>query len=84
MKQPAFPSFFKDLLDQPLNTLVDDAQAEGRKAVAYTCSYVPAPILNVDGLFAVINAWGPCRDGTALPGALRARARIGIPGCRRR
>ncbi|MBI9076193.1 MAG: 2-hydroxyacyl-CoA dehydratase [Desulfatibacillum sp.] len=53
MKQPFIPDFFCQLIDQPVNTLVDQAQAQGRKAIAYTCSYVPQPLLSVDGLFPI-------------------------------
>lgn len=53
MKQPKMPSIFKELVDQPVNLLVDEAQAQGKKAIAYTCSYVPQPLLSVEGLFPV-------------------------------
>ncbi len=53
MKQAKLPAIFKELLDTSLNPLVDQAQAQGRRAIAYTCSYVPEPLLNVEGLFSV-------------------------------
>lgn len=53
MEQQPLPKIFKDLIDQPINRLVDDAQAQGRRAVGYTCSYVPEPLLGVDGLVPV-------------------------------
>ena len=53
MKQPFIPDFFRQLIDQPVNNLVDQAQEQDRKAIAYTCSYVPQPLLSLDGLFPV-------------------------------
>ncbi|MFP4474573.1 MAG: 2-hydroxyacyl-CoA dehydratase subunit D [Desulfatibacillaceae bacterium] len=53
MKQPQVPDFYSELIEQPLNRLVDEAQDAGKKALGYTCSYVPEPMLNVDGLFSV-------------------------------
>ena len=53
MKQPNLPSLFKELVDLPVSRLVDQAQEEGRRALGYTCSYVPEALLNVEGLCGV-------------------------------
>jgi benzoyl-CoA reductase/2-hydroxyglutaryl-CoA dehydratase subunit BcrC/BadD/HgdB len=54
MKQPAgIPTFFKNLGEEPLNALVEKAQDSGQRAIGYTCSYVPRPLLDVDGIFGV-------------------------------
>ncbi|MFC1474449.1 2-hydroxyacyl-CoA dehydratase subunit D [bacterium] len=44
---------FSALLDEPLNRLVEKARGEGRRAIGYTCSYVPEPIIGVEGLVPV-------------------------------
>ncbi|MBW1989662.1 MAG: 2-hydroxyacyl-CoA dehydratase, partial [Deltaproteobacteria bacterium] len=53
MKDSSVPALFKELVEQPVSRLVDEAQDNGRRALAYTCSYVPEPLLNVEGLFGV-------------------------------
>ncbi|MBU2489352.1 MAG: 2-hydroxyacyl-CoA dehydratase family protein [Proteobacteria bacterium] len=53
MKQPKLPSLFKELVDMPVSRLVDQAQEQGRRALAYTCSYMPEALLNVEGLCGV-------------------------------
>jgi len=53
MKRPGIPSVFREIVDQPLNRRVEDAQAGGRKVIGYTCSYVPEPLISVDGLLPV-------------------------------
>ena len=45
--------FFENLLTQANNELVQKACSEGRHALAYNCSYIPEPLLNVDGCFSV-------------------------------
>ena len=46
-------AFFEDLLTEPVNRLCEQARDQGRRAIGVTCSYVPAPLLSVDGLFPV-------------------------------
>ncbi len=41
---------FDDLLEEPLNALALEAQEGGRKLIGYTCSYIPEPLLSVEGL----------------------------------
>ncbi|ACL04914.1 2-hydroxyglutaryl-CoA dehydratase D-component [Desulfatibacillum aliphaticivorans] len=53
MNQTVIPDFFRQILDQPVNNLVDQAQEQGKKAIAYTCSYVPQPLLSLDGVFPI-------------------------------
>jgi len=45
--------FFRDLIDSPVNRLVEHARECGRRAVAYTCSYVPVPLVSAGGLIPV-------------------------------
>ena len=45
--------FFEDLLQDANNALVQKACADGRHALAYNCSYIPEPLLDVDGCFGV-------------------------------
>ena len=45
--------FFEDLLQDANNALVQAACAEGRHALAYNCSYIPAVLLDVEGCFSV-------------------------------
>ncbi len=40
--------YFEDLLQQANNELVEQAKAEGKVCVAYTCENVPEPLLNLD------------------------------------
>jgi len=44
------PPIFDEIVASPSNPLVQKALDQGRRAVGYTCSYVPAPILSVPGL----------------------------------
>ncbi len=53
MKQSGIPSVFREIVDRPLNRRVEDARAGGRRAIGYTCSYVPEPLISVDGLLPV-------------------------------
>ena len=53
MHTSALPSLFKEVLEEPLNRLVEEAQAQGRRAIGYTCSYIPEPLLYVEGLMPV-------------------------------
>ncbi len=45
--------FFEELLEYPLNRLVEQASQEGRMAIGYSCSFVPEPLLMADRLFPV-------------------------------
>lgn len=56
---------FRDLVEDPCHPLVAEARAAGRRAIGYTCSFVPEPLLSVDGLFPQrLRAPSPC--GTAM------------------
>ena len=59
------PRIFTDLLEQPVNELVDRAQQQGRRVIGVTCSYVPEPLLNVDGL-ASVRVRAPGTAGTPM------------------
>ena len=41
--------YFENLLQEANNELVKQAVAEGKKALAYNCSYIPEPLLDIDG-----------------------------------
>ncbi len=45
--------FFEPLLSDVKNELVDEALAEGKLALGYSCYYVPEVLLNLDGCFSV-------------------------------
>ena len=45
--------FFENLLQQTNNELVQQACVEGKLALAYNCSYIPEPLLDVEGCFSV-------------------------------
>ena len=47
---PMIPSIFEEILEHPFNRQVAEAQAAGRKIVGTTCSYVPEPLISVEGL----------------------------------
>jgi len=47
------PSIFKEVLEQPISNAVVEARAGGAHIIGYTCSYVPEPLLAVDGLVPV-------------------------------
>lgn len=51
MTRSVLPKVFDEILDSPLNPAVERALEDGRRAVGYTCSYVPEALLSVDGLF---------------------------------
>ncbi len=44
------PEIFDDIVGTPCNSLLEKAIEDGRKIIGYTCSYVPEPLLAVDGL----------------------------------
>ncbi len=43
--------YFEKLLEEANNDLIREAQAAGRKCIAYTCENVPEPLMNLDGVF---------------------------------
>lgn len=45
--------YFENLLQEANNELVKQAVAEGKKALAYNCSYIPEPLLDIEGCFGV-------------------------------
>lgn len=53
MKDLKHIHFFEELLEQANNSLVQQAKAEGKTAVGYTCYYVPEALLNCAGAFSV-------------------------------
>jgi len=45
--------YFEELLENADNALVKKAQAEGNKAIGYTCYHMPEVLLNLPGCFSV-------------------------------
>ncbi len=45
--------YFEELLSEANNALVKQATADGKKALGYTCYFVPEVLLNLDGCFSV-------------------------------
>lgn len=45
--------YFESLLREANNALVKQACSEGRLALAYNCSYIPEPLLDIEGCFGV-------------------------------
>lgn len=45
--------YFEGLLDNPDNELVKKASENGKKALGYTCFYIPEVLLNLDNCFSV-------------------------------
>ena len=45
--------YFEDLLTEANNALVKQATADGKKALGYTCYFVPEVLLNLGGCFSV-------------------------------
>lgn len=45
--------YFENLLQEANNALVKQACSEGKLALAYNCSYIPEPLLDVEGCFGV-------------------------------
>ena len=45
--------FFEDLLQNAFNPLIEQAKADGKVCIAYTCENVPEPLLNLDGTCSV-------------------------------
>ena len=48
MRDLKYLQYFEDLLHQANNALVEQAKADGKVMVAYTCENVPEPLLNLD------------------------------------
>jgi len=45
--------YFESLLQEANNALVKQACSEGKLALAYNCSYIPEPLLDIEGCFGV-------------------------------
>ncbi len=45
--------YFENLLQNANNPLIEQAQAEGKKCVAYSCENIPEPLVNLEGCFGV-------------------------------
>ena len=45
--------FFEDLLQEANNALVKEAKAAGKKALGYTCYFIPEVLLDLEGCFGV-------------------------------
>ena len=50
MGSSVLPAIFDEILESPLNPLVEAALADGQRAIGYTCSFIPEAMLSVDGL----------------------------------
>ena len=55
----------QDIIDEPLNTWLDQAVADGNVPIGYTCSYVPRALLSLDGLIPV-RVRAPGAAGTEI------------------
>ncbi len=53
MKDLKHLHFFEKLVDSNVNELVEQALANGDKAIGYTCYFAPEVLLNLDGAFAL-------------------------------
>ena len=65
--------YFEDLLQEANNELVKQAAADGKKALGYTCYFVPEVLLNLGGCFSV---------RLRAPGTSNAAWRAAITSCR--
>ena len=89
-------TYFEDLLQEANNALVVQAQAEGKKCVAFVCENTPEPLMNLDNTFGVrlhapehrvdghrdlLHDEPPVRD-QPLPARARGRGRLQL--CRLR
>ena len=45
--------YFEDLLQEANNSLVKQAKAEGKRAIGYTCYFMPEVLLDLEGCFGV-------------------------------
>ena len=41
--------YFENLLQNANNELIEQAQANGQKCVAYSCENIPEPLVNLEG-----------------------------------
>ncbi|MFR5780814.1 MAG: hypothetical protein ACLUEK_02715 [Oscillospiraceae bacterium] len=48
--------FFEDLLQEANNDLVKQAKGEGKRALGYTCYFMPEVLLDLPGCFGVSSA----------------------------
>ena len=55
----------QDIIDEPLNNWLDQAIADGKIPIGYTCSYVPRVLLSLDGLIPV-RVRAPGTTGTEI------------------
>ncbi len=53
MKPPTLPGIFNEIISTPRNALLEQAMGNGSKAIGYTCSYIPEPLISVKGLLPV-------------------------------
>lgn len=53
MRDLKYLQYLEDLLQQANNELIEQAKAEGKVCVAYTCENVPEPLLNLDRAFSI-------------------------------
>lgn len=53
MRDLKYLQYLEDLLQQANNELTEQAKAEGKVCVAYTCENVPEPLLNLDRAFSI-------------------------------
>ncbi|MEA4965447.1 MAG: 2-hydroxyacyl-CoA dehydratase family protein [Oscillospiraceae bacterium] len=53
MKDLKYLIYFENLLENADNELVQQAQADGKLAIGYTCYHMPEVLLNLDGCFSV-------------------------------
>ena len=66
--------FMEDLLQEANNDLVKQAKAEGRRALGYTCNFMPEVLLDLAGCFSVrlrARTWPPT---TCPPGPVTSAA----------
>ena len=45
--------YFENLLQNANNELIEQAQANGQKCVAYSCENIPEPLVNLEGCFGI-------------------------------
>ncbi len=62
---PPLAARWDEIIAEPRNALVENALAEGRKAIGYTCSFVPEPLLSLPGLLP-LRLRAPDTHGTPL------------------
>lgn len=45
--------YFENLLQNANNELIEQAQAQGKRCVAYSCENIPEPLVNLEGCFGI-------------------------------